>query len=283
MEDLPINIKKRIARYKEISVYGLTLYPVRVKYYDEFLIGRAALEVMHQSLKANYLRVPLLSALYAIDFQAAMQGETPTGLFSRSLVCLALALRLAEGGTIEQMVRQFEIAVDPNDSARLLRLRFTGADGQEHSITPAQFADLRKIIAAQNGVRLESDKANPDIVKAEKDMASAGGIDLDVNLEDWISAVSSLSGASEDEIDDWPILKFQRRSQSFQRILDYLICGIGECGGMVSWPKGNPHPHPFFDRVTDSGVLRSLGGSADDPPSVPPQAGAALRDMTKNL
>ena len=165
-----------------------------------------------------------------------------------------------------------------------MRLRFTDRNGEEREITPAQYPKIRQIIAAQNGVKIESDKANPDIVRAAKLKASVSDIQLDANIEDWISAVASLSGSSEAEIDKWPILKFQRRSDSFRRIIDYLICGIGECSGMVSWPKGNPHPHPFFDKLTEgNGILSELGGTADGKSPAPPDAATALSAITQNL
>lgn len=278
-----MQIQRAVSRYKPIETCGLTLYPVLVREYETLLLGRPALEVMHQSLPVAMMRVPLLSALYQIDFQAVMQGETPTGLFSRSLVCLALALRLADGGTIEQMVRQFEVAVDPNDPARLMRLRFSDANGESREITPAQYSELRKIIAAQNGIKIESDKANPDIVRAEKLKAAATDIHLDIHIEDWISAISALSGVAEEEIDEWPILKFQRRSDSYQRILSYVVCGVGECSG-TTWKDGNPSPHPFFAKMKNgSGILTEMGGSADGTKPTPPEAASAIRTITQKL
>lgn len=284
MNELPIKIHKAVARYQPIETDGLTLYPIKVCNYTEFLMARPAIEVMHQSLPVALLRVPLLSALYQIDFDAALSGKPITGLFSCAILMLALALRLGEGQEVEERTRRFQIIVDPEKPAKLQRLRFSDEDGAIREITPAQFARIRQIIAAQNGVRIESDKANPDIVRAEKDKASTGSIPLDINIEDWIGAISALSGVTEDEIETWPILRFQRRSQTYQRILDYVICGIGECGGMVSWPKGNPHPHPFFDRINEgSGILSPLGSASNGSDQAPPEAAEAIRSITQNL
>ena len=279
-----MSIQKAAARYKPIETDGLTLYPILVKEYQEFLVARSSLEVMQQSFPVALMRVPLLTALYQMDCEAILNEEQPTGLFSRALLMLALSLRLGEEQTIEERMRAFHVLIDRENPLVLQRLVFYDADGQEKEITPALFGKLRLIIAAQNGVKIESDTANPDIVKAQQDMASAGAINLDANIDDWISAVSALTGTAEEEIDDWPILKFQRRSDSFRRIIDYIVCGVGECSGMVQWPKGNPCPHPFFAKVQDGGgVLTAMGGTGYGSKPAPPKAGEAIRDFTRTI
>ena len=218
-----------------------------------------------------------------MDFEAVSNGKPATGLFSRAILALALSLRLGEGLTIEERMGLFEIAVDRENPAKLMRLRFTDGDGEKHEIVPAQYAKLRQIIAAQNGVHLESDTANPDIVKAAQDKASAATTELDANIEDWISAISALTGVSEEEIDNWPILKLQRRSDAIRRVLDFLVCGFGEVNG-TTWKGGNPTPHPFFARARNgNGVLTAMGGSADGKQPAPPPAATAIREITKNL
>ena len=252
MNDLPILIQKSIRRYEPVTVDGLTLWPVKVREYDDFLMARVALEVLHQSLPVRFLRMPLLSALYAMDYEARVSGEPMTGLFSVALLGLALSLRLGEGEAPEERMGRFRIAVDRNDPSKLLRLRFIDADGAEKEIEPRRYGELRRIIAAQNGVKLESDRADPDLVQAEKDLADMNGISLDATVEDLISGVAALAGVDEAEIEDWPILKLQRRQTSYQRTLDYLICGIGQMSG-TTWKGGNPHPSPFFDRLDEDG------------------------------
>lgn len=252
MNDLPILIQKSIRRYEPVTVDGLTLWPVKVREYDDFLMARVALEVLHQSLPVRFLRMPLLSALYAMDYEARVSGKPMTGLFSVALLGLALSLRLGEGEAPEERMGRFRIAVDRNDPSKLLRLRFIDADGEEKAIEPRRYGELRRIIAAQNGVKLESDRADPDLVQAEKDLADMNGISLDATVEDLISGVAALAGVDEAEIEEWPILKLQRRQTSYQRTLDYLICGIGQVSG-TTWKGGNPHPSPFFDRLDEDG------------------------------
>lgn len=256
MSELPIYIQKRIARYEEISVQGLVLYPVRVQEYDEFLISRPALEVLHQSLAVKYMKMPYLSALYAMDYEARLAGQPMTGLFSCALVGLALSLRLGEGEDLTERVKRFRIIVDPLHPAKLVKLLFADADGNEKSIEPSAYRELRQIIAAQNGVELESDDANPDIVQAKKDMAAGSGPELDFRAEALISFAAAMTGTDEADIYEWPILKLTRRAETFQTVLSYLVCGIGEASGST-WKNGNPVPHPIFKRREDGAGLAS--------------------------
>lgn len=263
MEILPINILKRIAKYEDIEYGGLTLCPVRVDDYDDFLISKPALEVMHQSLGIKYMRMPLLSALYAIDFEAALSGRTATGLFSKALLGLALSLRLGEGKNPEELLKTFQIDVDRNKPDKLLKLRFTDNDGTEKEITPAQYQTIRKIIARQNGVSLEDETANPAIVKSRRDMQSAGATQLDAAPDKLISIVAALSGTDEIEIYDWPIMKLEKYAANYERILSYIVCGVGEMSG-ATWKGGNPVPHPFYPRADGSaGFASAFEGEAE--------------------
>lgn len=261
MNELPFVIEQAVRRYEKIETDGLILWPVRVKEYNEFLMARPALEIMHQSLPVAMMRIPLLSALYKMDYEAAISGKPPTGLFSRALLALALSLRLGEGQEAEERLKRFRVAVERGKPETLLRVCWTDGRGEEQSITPARFQNLRRIIAAQNGVKVESDKANPNIVQAQKDLGT-NGVQLDANVYDLVSAVSALSGAGEAEIDEWPIMRLEAASRSWRRILDYLICGFGEVNG-TTWKNGNPTPHPFFGRARDGGgAMRVLDSGA---------------------
>ena len=282
MNELPQSILKAVSRYKPVEMDGLTLYPVLVSEYDLFLEARPALEVLHQSLPVRLMRMPLLSALYQMDYEAILHGETPSGLFSRAMLALALSLRLGEGQEAAERKKSIQFSVDREDPRKLLRLRFTDGNGTEHEISPVQFKILREIIAAQNGVELESDKANPDLVRAKRDMNSSGAPTLDARIEDLITAVSALSNVEEEEIDQWPILKLQRRADSFQRMMGYIVCGVGEVNG-TTWKGGNPNPHPFFRRTEQNTLLSELGARADGNKPAPPEAAREIAEITNQL
>lgn len=265
MNQIPLDIKKHIAQYAAISVNSLLLYPVRVREFDEFSIGQPVLEVLHQSLNIQYVRMPLLSALYAMDYDAVVSGQTATGLFARARLLLALSLRLGDGLKVDQRVELMKVVVDRNDPRTLICLRFTDSNGEELAITPPQFKNLREIIAAQNGVDMLDESANPDIVKAQK-LMQEGNVQLDITVDALVSAVSALSGTDEADIYEWPILKLKKRSDAYLRILDYLVCGIGETSG-ATWKNGNPTPHPFFKKIQNGGFATPMDTGKSNVPA----------------
>ena len=262
MSELPFAILKSVNQYKPIDIDGLRFYPIRVNDYEAFLAARPGIEVMQQALPMRLVSLPLLAALYKLDYDAIADGEAASGLFSRALLFLALSLRLGEGRETEERMKLFRIAADPNDPSKLKSVRFPVGNGELYDLTPVKFARYRPIIAAQNGVALEADDANPELVQSERDIQSMNGPKLELRLEDMISAVSAMCGADEAEVYDWPILKLDRRKTAFQRVIDYIVCGINQGAG-CSWKGGNPVPSLWFDRVKDgSAALMPLGDFA---------------------
>lgn len=259
---LPLNIQKAIRKYEEVEVCGLRLYPVKVKSFDELQLARPALEAMQQSFPVRLMSMPILQAFYKLDYEAVVNGEPVTGLLSSALLGLALSLRLGEGLDVDARIKQFSIRVDPKDHSDLKSVSALLNWKEIVEITPNQYAKLRPIIAAQNGVRQYGDDANPELVKAERDLAELNNIKLNVTLDQTIASVCALSGADEAQIDDWPILKLQNHAESLQRALDYLVCGIG--GAFGGFGKGgNPVPHPFYEKTEKASVHMALGDFAN--------------------
>lgn len=249
-ENLSFEIKKSIRKYEPIEIDGLTLYPIEVNRYEEFLWARRSLDFLQQSLPIDLMSVPLLDAYYRMDIRAVENGEQGTGLFTATLILLGLALRLMPDGSIEDVLNQFAIVADRNDPTRLKCLRFTVNGEETHQITPIQFASIRPILAAQNGVELESEDANPELLEADRDLAVKNAPNLDMSVESMISAAALLTGKDEDEINEWPILKLENRLSAAKNIMEFMICGIGETQG-TSWKGGNPTPHPWFRKIRD--------------------------------
>ena len=256
--ELSFAVRQAIRRDEPICVDDLTLYPIRVAEYEAFCAARPGVEVLQRTFPVRLLSVPLLGAMYRMDYDAVTAGEAPVGLFFRALLFLALALRLGEGEEAAERVKRFQVVADPKDPGRLKCVRWL-ADGTEPmEVTPVQFARLRPILAAQNGITLESDDANPELVQAERDLAAAKGVALDVNLGDLIATVAALSGAEETDVEDWTIRRLDARKRALDRAMRFLICGIGESQG-TKWKGGNPYPSPFYDRTEEeSGALISL-------------------------
>lgn len=248
--NLSFEIKKSIRAYKPIDIDGLTLYPIEVNRYEEFLWARKSLDFLQQSLPVHLISLPLLDAYYRMDIEAVMNGEQGSGLFTGALLILGMALRLMPDGSADKILEKFSIHADPNDPSKLKCLRFTVNGEEIHQITPVQFSRLRPILAAQNGIELESTDANPELLEADYDLSVKDAPNLDMSVEAMISAAALVTGKDEDEIQNWAILKLNNRLNAAKNIMDYMICGIGQTQG-TSWKGGNPSPHPWFEKIRE--------------------------------
>lgn len=251
MEQLSEKIKRAVGRYQPITTEGVTLYPVKVKDGDAFAISRPALEFMQQTLPVRLMSLPLLQAYYVLDYEALNKGEEPVGLFSRALLGLALSLRVGEGKEPSERLKSFQLVATGERGERLKSIRLMLNGEERIEITPVQYQRMRPILAAQNGVELVPETANPELVQAEKDLAEQNAPKLNASMETLIASVCALTGADESDIDEWPLLKLKNRSDALQRVMSFIVCGIGEAQG-TRWAKGNPVPHPFYPRVKES-------------------------------
>lgn len=250
MNELSLDIQRSINRYEPIEVDGFTLYPITVEHYYEFLAARSALDFMQQSLPIELMSIPLLDAYFRIDL-GLVDGIQHTGLFTQALLCLSLALRLMPNGTPEEQVRRFQIVPDDvNNPTRLKLLKFVLNGEEIRTITPIQFGKIRPIIAAQNGVELISETANPELIQAERDLAEKSAVNLNMDIDALIHATALITGKDESDIYQWAILKMHKRLDSAKRIIDYALCSIGEAQG-AKWKGGNPVPHPWFERKNE--------------------------------
>lgn len=248
MVELPANIISLIRRYKSIEVFGLTIYPIEVAEYDDFLVARPAIGFLHQSLPAALMGKPLLQAYYEIEIGEMTKGNAPTGLLYRALAFLALSLRLGVGKTLEERVQMFKLVPKPNEPATLQCVRFDLRDGEEKEITPSIFGKLRPYLAAQNGIKIYSEDVTPELLDAENEVARQRSVDCDTSVDKLVSSVSALCGCDEDDVYSWPILKLEARSESLRLAMEYAVCKIAESNG-ATWKGGNPYPHPFFPKT----------------------------------
>ena len=187
---LPLDIKRSIRLFRPVETEGLTLYPIMVSDYEDYLIGKPAIGMMQRSLPVAYLSMPLLQALYQIDFEHRVNGEAPEGWFYRTLLFLSLSLRL-EGMKNGGNDLPFLLYADPENPKKLKEIRFF-QNGEEKKITPIMFSRLRPILAAQNAIELYGDEVNPELVEAEADVAEAKSTKLDFRIEDMISGVCAV-------------------------------------------------------------------------------------------
>ena len=255
---IPSQYIRAVNRYEPIEVDGANLYPITVEKYEEFTTARPALEFMQQTLPVRYACMPMLSAFYELDYEKFIRGEPPVGLFSRVLLLLSLSMRLGDGMSKEDRMKTIRPLVDSENPAKLLAIRCM-IDGQTViDVTPVMYARWRPIIAAQNGIELISESANPELVEAERDALERGAVNLDCDFYTLRASVAALSNCDETEIDTWPLLKFTRRYKAYQRAIDYIVCGINEGNG-VKWRGGNPCPSPFYPKIkTENAGLMPL-------------------------
>jgi len=260
MNELPFSIKQAIDRYEEVTVDGITLYPIRVKEQYEWLVARQAIEILQQSLPVAMLSKPLLQVYYELDFLPALRGESDkvTGLWGCAMLTLALSLRLGQGLPMEERMLQFNPIIQPDNPQRLVAVR-TALNGGEKTIdiTPVQFQRLRPIIAAQNGVKLESDEANPDLVKAERVIAEMNGANLRIDFNDKLAFVAGKLHKRKAELYEWAIKEVEDYDAVFTRELYFMVNGIG--GAFGGFGKGgNPVPHPYYERVDKASAHMAL-------------------------
>lgn len=257
--ELSLEIKKSIRRHEPVEAEGLTLYPILTGDWEEFQTAKPAIEFMHQSLPVALVGMPLLSALYRLDIEALIETGEVVGLYQRTLQFLALSLRLGTGMKMRERLRLFRTVVDPKDPAKLLYISFWANGNEECRITPVMYSRLRYILAAQNGLKIPSENANPELVQAQRDMAEANGPELDYDFDTLRTALAAFSHCDEAELDAWPVKKFLDRYAAWERVLRYLLCGIAEAQG-GKWKGGNPYPSAFYDRLeSGSDALMPIG------------------------
>lgn len=250
MEQLPLRYTRLIDKYKPVDVEGFTLYPITVEHYEEYLVASQAIGFMQQKLSVQLMSMPILAAFFKMDLERAIQGEPVTGLYTSALLSIVLALRLAQDDEsgLEACKRLVPLS-DKDDPTKLKALAFVedAQTGKTRTITPYQYENMRRVIAAQNGIEIPDTMDNPELVEAEHDLAEKKALKLDAKITDMVCAMSVMTGKEEEEIYGWAVLKLTRQLASCRRILDYMVCGISEGSG-ASWKGGNPVPHPFFDR-----------------------------------
>ena len=249
MQDLSLEMAKAVRRFEPIETEGLTLYPIQVKDIDEFTTARPAIEFMQQSLPVAMLSKPLLQAYYTLELDAAKNGQPGSGLFYKCILFLLLALRVGNGLPSEKRIELVDLELQANDPTRLKSVLIF-ANGEVKRITPMQFQRLRPILAAQNGIELVSENANPELVQAERDLAEMNAPKLQYRVETLKATIATFSGADEADMEEWPILKLLLRRDAVQRLAGYITCSFAEAQG-GKWKHGNPFPSPLYDREID--------------------------------
>lgn len=265
--------KRKIREGEPITCCGLTIYPIRMDFYEDFLACRDAICLRLSSLPAKYAVKDFLSAVFAMEIDARKQEGSPgAGLFGRVLRFLILSLQLdPETLDVDEMIR-YRIE---NNEIGIEHFLIPQGDTTV-TITPAQFSgQIRQVLAELNGLKLPNEAENADLVadyELKKQILNRGKAQLDQNTDDLIASVAYLSGIRERDILTWTVREFELRRRAIDRDKNHAAYGAAELSGMVTFKSGNPYPSWCFDAVDDSlgtvdmpELQKNISGAAPSP------------------
>lgn len=240
--------KARIRRGQPIEALGLQFYPITMTDYEEFLECKGVLALRMTSLakqSIEYLSMPFLSALWAVDYDTARATGKAVGMTERIVRLLCLSLRLGR----DEQNKLNDVYCDRSNPRNLRCIEVT-QDGKTVQIDPVDFTTtVRPLIAEQNGIELPDESQNPDILQTERLMQEERENKVKFDLSTLIASVASASNVRQKDIDEWTVLEFETQRQALDRKINYMVYAQAEMGGMVKFPHGNPYPSWMFDRA----------------------------------
>ncbi len=249
--------QRKIRRGEPITVLGLTFYPLTMSYYEEFLEVKNAWIIRLSTLPLQYAIMPFLSAIWAMEYDSITQTGKAIGFFDRVIHLLYLSLRL-EYDREEAFGKIYHKTQSPREISHIEITQ----NGNTVKITPQDFsAYIRPLVAEQNGLELPDESYNPEIIKAEQEYdQNHQSVNLKIDMATLISSVAYLSHISEDELDDWTIVKFERRYKAIERDKLFTLYKQAELSGMIKFKKGNPCPSWCYDVQNISRALVAAEG-----------------------
>lgn len=221
---------------EETLACGLTLKPIRMEHYTEWMRCKRALTLRQSTLPAVYAVMPYLSALFAMDmtYQTSFIHET------------MLLLALATGKKPEQ----FAAYAHTDEPTKLAFIRLED-EGQDVDIFPKDYPAIREILAKQNGERLPDEGENPELVEAEQDILAARRGELDWNINTMLASVAYQYRMRKNDLRKWSISEFEEAREAIDRDKNHLILGLAERMPMVKFTHGNPVPSWCLNRRQD--------------------------------
>ena len=244
-----------------VSTLGLTFYPILMREYRKFLSCKDSLILRLKSLPVRFQFMDFMTDVFMFDVELAKSGKS-SGLFFGLLNMTYLALRT--NPTLEEIQRGI-LVKNGGDNPVLDSVVFK-QNGKEIAISPVQFsAQIRPLIAQQNGLELPDESENIDLVRAneEKKRINQSGVKLNVDPDVLVSSVAYQSRVRESEIyESWTVREFERRREAIERDKNFMLYAQAQLSGMVEFKNGNPHPSWCFD-VEDNSLgtvpLSSVG------------------------
>lgn len=243
--------KAQIRRGECITENGLTFYPIKMDYYDEFIQCKDALLLRQSSLPVRYLSMDYLTALFVLEIDAIRSKQESANLFLRAMTILHLSLRI--GLNIDEFYKNIEVHIEKDQI--VLKQIVVKQNDKIVKFTPLDFSNkFRKIISEQNGLELPDETENIDLVKDNETLKELknNGKPLNISIDDLIASVAYQSKTSENEIMNWTVREFENRKKAIDRDKRYMLCGQAEMSGMVSFKNGNPAPSWQYDVLDNS-------------------------------
>ena len=231
-----------ILKYEPIELNGLVYYPIRVEDYSKWQAVKPVLTLRQGTLPAVYACMTYLQCVWALQFDAHERGDTSHGTWDLLACLMFLSLRLSDGDFIQPIG-------NPESPKNVTAMRIT-KDGEVYEITAMDFAQVRKLIAEQNGAELPDEADNPDLVEAAEDVSSSMNVQLKYDLSDMLTSVSSSMGLRRKDLMEWSIKEFDDVMHSIKRRYGYFMSSIAEGNG-AKFKNGNPYPTWIFDREKD--------------------------------
>lgn len=249
-------ISVKIRKDEPIEVYGLTLYPLTMEHYEEFMNMKNVLSIRLSALPVQYMAYDYLNAIFRMDIDNRInKKDKHDSLFSTVLYLFELALRIAP----EQMEKSIKIYLTKD---HLIDQISVMQNGKLVFLKSNEFSKkIRPVIASQNCVELPDESANKDLIEAgiqKREFYSQNEPDIVFDVEKMVSSVAYLSHVREKEIYEWTIREFENRKQAIDRDKHYTMYSQAEMSGFVKFKKGNPFPSWCFDKKSDKIGAMSL-------------------------
>ena len=246
-----------ILKYEPIELNGLVYYPIKVADYEKWQACKPVLELRQGTLPAVYACMTYLQCVWALYFDAMGQDIDQGKLWMRLAQLMFLSLRLSD----EDMIQPIG---DPSDPRTITALRIT-KNGEQHDIGAFDFAQVRKLIADQNGAELPDEADNPDLIEAAQDIAAANSnVNVKADFGDMLSSVASARNVRRSELLEWSIKEFDDELKAINRRFKFFLYSIAETQG-AKFDNGNPYPTWIFEREKNefAGLISMEKLSAD--------------------
>lgn len=235
---------RNIRTGEPIDCCGLTLWPVLMWNYGEFLSCAQVWRLRLSALPYPFCTLDFFSALLASDTDGNRKGR-PSGLFAAALRMLALSTRTDAA----DLLHPGRIRLGHRGELPTVEEIVLMQNRAEVAVPAARLPVLRQLIAEQNGLELPDEADNPDLVEQKTTSGTSSRYAEQFSVEDMIASVAYQSRLREKEILGWTVREFENRRRAIDRDKHYMLCAAAELSGMVKFPDGNPARSWLLDTV----------------------------------